>query len=286
MLALGMASNKELTNENTQLTKNGTSLDLSVEEVLSCSESLNTKLQDLLLPLVENIKKLEGTVGKLEHDFGVFHKACKCANITKVSARDHEVSLLQQKIQEQDIELNRLREENSSLLTVIKMLSADDAFSGEPDCGKNEGWNEVKKKSKCKGNKANASEPIAKGSSPAKDETKKPAKSIIIAGDSILKNLEGWKISKEPKVQVSSFPGCTTKDMVDHVKPLLRKKPDELILQVGTNSLRSSKSPTACAEEIINLVSTIKNEASNTTITISSLITRTDDEHLSEGVKM
>ena len=179
-----------------------------------------------------------------------------------------------------------MREENSSLLTVIKMLSADDASSGESDCGKQSGWNEVKNKSKCKGYEANASEPVAKGSSPPKDETKKPAKSIIIAGDSILKNLEGWKISKEPKVQVSSFPGCTTKDMVDHVKPLLRKKPDELILQVGTNSLRSSKSPTACAEEIINLVSTIKNEASNTTITISSLITRTDDEHLSEGVKM
>ena len=98
MLALGMASNKELTNENTQLTKNGTSLDLSVEEVLSCSESLNTKLQELLLPLVENIRKLEGTVGKLENDFGIFRKTYKCANITNVSARDHKVSLLQQKI--------------------------------------------------------------------------------------------------------------------------------------------------------------------------------------------
>ena len=49
------------------------------------------------------------------------------------------------------------------------------------------------------------------------------------------------------KVRVSTFPGCTTKDMRDHIKPIIRKKPDQLIIHVGTNSLRDSESPTTCS---------------------------------------
>ena len=35
-------------------------------------------------------------------------------------------------------------------------------------------------------------------------------KEVFIVGDSILKNLQGRKISRSAKVKVSSFPGCTT----------------------------------------------------------------------------
>ena len=38
-------------------------------------------------------------------------------------------------------------------------------------------------------------------------------KEVFIVGDSILKNLQGRKISRSAKVKVSSFPGCTTMDM-------------------------------------------------------------------------
>lgn len=61
-------------------------------------------------------------------------------------------------------------------------------------------------------------------------------------------------MSKGSQVKVSTFSGCTTKDMFDHVKPILRKKPDRLIIHVGRNSLRECSSPTACAKEIIELV--------------------------------
>ena len=64
-------------------------------------------------------------------------------------------------------------------------------------------------------------------------------KEIIIAGDSILKHLQSHKMSKNSRVKVSSFPECTTLDMKDHIKPLLRRNPDEVIIHVGTNSLRS-----------------------------------------------
>ena len=102
-------------------------------------------------------------------------------------------------------------------------------------------------------------------------------KEIIIAGDSILKNLQGNKMSKNSRVKVSSFPGCTTLDMKDHVKPLLRRNPDEIIIHVGTNSLRSCDTPRTCAEEIIDLA-TMASSTSSAKIVLSSLVCRSDDE--------
>ena len=104
-------------------------------------------------------------------------------------------------------------------------------------------------------------------------------KEIIIAGDSILKNLQGHKMSKNSRVKVSSFPGCTTLDMKDHIKPLLHRNPDEIIIHVGTNSLRSCDTPRTCAEEIIDLA-TMASSKSSAKIALSSLVCRSDDEAL------
>ena len=61
-------------------------------------------------------------------------------------------------------------------------------------------------------------------------------KKVMIAGDSVVKHLQGHKMSRNSRVKVSSFPGCTTEDMHDFIKPLLRKNPDEIILHVEANS--------------------------------------------------
>ena len=87
------------------------------------------------------------------------------------------------------------------------------------------------------------------------------------------------------KVRVSTFPGCTTKDMRDHIKPIIRKKPDQLTIHVGTNSLRDSESPTACSEEIIDLVSWAKSAAPGTEVVLSSLTARSDDDQLATQVE-
>lgn len=104
-------------------------------------------------------------------------------------------------------------------------------------------------------------------------------KKVMIAGDSVLKHLQGHKISRNSRVKVSSFPGCTTEDMHDFIKPLLRKNPDEIILHVGTNSLRSCDTPRACADEIIDLATMVSRE-SPAKIALSSLVCRSDDEAL------
>ena len=67
---------------------------------------------------------------------------------------------------------------------------------------------------------------------------------VVIAGDSIIKHINAHKLSKaDTKVWVTSFPGCTTLDMDDYIKPILRRKPDKLILHVGTNSLKGRDIP-------------------------------------------
>ena len=108
-------------------------------------------------------------------------------------------------------------------------------------------------------------------------------KEVFIVGDSILRNLQGRKISRSAKVKVSSFPGCTTMDMRDHIKPILRRNPDAIVMHVGTNSLRSTASVRDCAEEIVNLATMISNESS-ADLAISGITPRSDDEVLAVKV--
>ena len=80
-------------------------------------------------------------------------------------------------------------------------------------------------------------------------------KKVMIAVDSLLKHLQGHKMSRNSRVKISSFPGCTAEDMHDFIKPLLRKNPYEIILHMGTNSLRSYDTRRACAKTKKSLAS-------------------------------
>jgi lysophospholipase L1-like esterase len=74
-------------------------------------------------------------------------------------------------------------------------------------------------------------------------------KKTVIVGDSIVKGLQQHKLSKAAKqnVGVKFFPGATVGDMSDYIKPVLRRKPDTVILYVGTNNATNKE-----ASEIVN----------------------------------
>ena len=58
----------------------------------------------------------------------------------------------------------------------------------------------------------------------------------------MIKNLKGWEMSKKFKnanVYVRHFAGAKVRCMKDHIKPQLRKKPDHIVLNMGTNDLVS-----------------------------------------------
>ena len=76
---------------------------------------------------------------------------------------------------------------------------------------------------------------------------------------------------------VKPFPGATTEDMEDFIKPSLRKDPENIIIHVGTNDV-NSKEPRLTAEGIVNLAFQIEGDAPNTNIAISGLASRVDDK--------
>ena len=51
----------------------------------------------------------------------------------------------------------------------------------------------------------------------------------------MLAGIDENRLSKKYNTKVRSHPGATIKDMFDHIKPYLRKKPGNIILHVSTN---------------------------------------------------
>ena len=110
-------------------------------------------------------------------------------------------------------------------------------------------------------------------------------KLVFIAGDSMIQHVQGWDLSTNDKhVAVKSFSGARTADMEDYLKPLLRKKPDEIILHVGTNNIRDESSRSV-AEGIVNLVTQIQQDYPSTHLAISPLLPRSDNLDLNDKVK-
>ena len=65
-------------------------------------------------------------------------------------------------------------------------------------------------------------------------------KKVIVLSDSMLRHQKPDIPSKSGnKVNVKLYPGATTKDITDHLRPVMRKKPDAVIIHTGTNDLTS-----------------------------------------------
>jgi hypothetical protein len=63
-------------------------------------------------------------------------------------------------------------------------------------------------------------------------------KVTAVIRDSIIKNVQGWRLSDSNNyVVVKSFGGANISDMEDYLKPIIRKEPANLIFHVGTNDL-------------------------------------------------
>lgn len=101
----------------------------------------------------------------------------------------------------------------------------------------------------------------------------------IIIGDSMIKDLRGWKMSKNSQIKVRSFSGSTVEAMAHYVKPAIEEKPGRIILHVGTNNIKSC-SPRYIADKIVDIGNSIGSDLPETKVVISGLITRNDDSTL------
>ena len=88
----------------------------------------------------------------------------------------------------------------------------------------------------------------------SKSSTRNKKKDVVmIAGDSLAKNMVGAYMSKDDvghHYVVKAFPGATVEDMEDFIKPITRKSPNKVILHVGTNDLKNS-TPKFIADSIL-----------------------------------
>ena len=75
-------------------------------------------------------------------------------------------------------------------------------------------------------------------------------------------------------VHVKCFPGATTSDMADYIKPTMRRDPDVVVLHVGTNDLRSDSSSKEIAKSVMDIATNMKTEEND--IIVSSIISRGD----------
>ena len=101
---------------------------------------------------------------------------------------------------------------------------------------------------------------------------------VVIAGDSIVKNVVGPTMSKSDADHlyvVKSFSGATISDMEDFIKPTTRKSPDKIILHVGTNDLKNS-TPKVITDSILNMTTQIKEDSPNSMVGVSALLIRND----------
>ena len=102
-------------------------------------------------------------------------------------------------------------------------------------------------------------------------------KRTLIIGDSIVENIEGWRLNERIKstVHVKSFSGATTKGMKHHVRGCLEDNPpDTAIIRSGTNNLKNNESAEDIATDIMNLAMSVKNEEK--TVVVSGITVRND----------
>ena len=99
----------------------------------------------------------------------------------------------------------------------------------------------------------------------------------MILGDSIVKHVNGWLLSKSLKnerASVLSFSEVSSKQMMTYVKPAIEEKPDFIILHTGTNDLRSNDNPEEIANSIVGVAVSCKENGLE--VVVSAILPRRD----------
>ena len=108
-----------------------------------------------------------------------------------------------------------------------------------------------------------------------KDQKKEKRETVYICGDSLLNGIDGDGVStKDVCTVVKSFGGSTSRDMVDYIKPAARKKPDKIIVHVGTNDISKNIEDSTTNWQII--IDTVNEISPGTSVIFSELCLRND----------
>lgn len=106
-------------------------------------------------------------------------------------------------------------------------------------------------------------------------DEKWPKNTVLIMSDSMMNQLEGPRLSKDFNVKVKAIGGCTIERMFSEINPMLKKEPDYIILNVGTNDSQR-KSADQIVNELMKLKSYILNILPKCVVILSKPMMRTD----------
>ena len=204
-----------------------------------------------------------------------------CYDSPAQEEKSKEIERLRAIISESEEKIVRLEKQLSNKDKTIQVLKTKVSSLEAEKCKQKEKVEELQKKSNCKPTADKPTgKPVEKKTTDVKEEpslsqprrnTHKPR--IIIAGDSMVRDLKGWLMSRSKFVKVFSFSGATTEDMKSYLVPLIEKKPDHIILNIGTNHL-TGDTPESIVEKILGLADMITSKGIK--CSVSQLIIRND----------
>ena len=108
------------------------------------------------------------------------------------------------------------------------------------------------------------------------NKVKEKNKKIIIIGDSMLRYQRPKLFTKNNNfVNVILHPGTRTEDIVDFIKPVIRKKPDAVIIHAGTNDLTNGTNTMNQVRKIAKTIQEME-DSGKIGIVFSGIIQRAD----------
>ena len=200
------------------------------DSILYLQRELESKQRiiERLLSLLEKKDAILNTSEKKSHQ--VSHNA----NIVNQSQNSSHVTMETS---------NASREDDDNTVTKTKYISDNDALNitNNNEVGIQQQLKTVREqlqekyKNNIRDNNIKYNLPSENDRDGVQDKSHWPAGTTLIVGDSMLLDVDEKRLSKH-KMKVRSFPGAKVDDMYDYVKPLLKKKPQNVIIHVGTNN--------------------------------------------------
>ena len=107
-------------------------------------------------------------------------------------------------------------------------------------------------------------------------------KEIIIVGDSMIKHMNGREVCRDDSVKIRCHPGATTDNIIDYIRPTVRKKPDMIIIHTGTNDIQNKVNT---FQKVRKVITTIKEIDVNNEIQIAfSIVIHLYDQDFGEEI--
>ena len=105
----------------------------------------------------------------------------------------------------------------------------------------------------------------------------KRTNNVVVIGDYMLNNINARRLSRSKKVDVLNFLGATNSDIVNEIDEVLKRKPESLIIHIGTNDLTNNINLLSDFKKIVN---NVKKTSPYAVLSFSDIVFRKDKKNI------